>query len=96
MRNECENEINNKEHINISIRVNDKNKELLNTLKTEAQKNGYEISEAKEKDSTQKATDIVPWDSNWDKPERNVELKKRLKKHEKDPEPLKKKLPKDE
>ena len=96
MRNEYEDNINNRENIKISVRKNDKNKDVLNVLKNEAKNYGYEISEVKEKENTQKTTDVIPWDSNWDKPERNVNLKKRLKNSENEPEPPKRKLPKDE
>jgi hypothetical protein len=98
MRNECENEIKEKEHIKISIRPNDKIKDIFSTIKIEAKKNGYDICEVKEKDLNSKATDIVPWNSNWIKSatEGNINLKKRLKNSEKEPEPEKIKLPKDQ
>lgn len=96
MRNDNEDDIHLKDNIKVSIRKNDKNQDTLNTLKAEADKYGYEISELKEKETTQKTTDVIPWDSHWDKPERNENLKKRLKNCEKEPEPEKKRLPKDE
>mgnify|MGYP000962475680 CR=1 FL=1 len=96
MRTENENVNKEKEHIKISIRPNDKNKDFLSTLKIEARKNGYEICEAKEKDRTNKPTDIVPWDTNWVKTEGNINMKKRLKNYEKEPEPPKMKLARDQ
>jgi hypothetical protein len=96
MRNEYEDEIHNRENIKISVRKNDKNIDVLNTLKNEASKIGYDIIEVKEKETFTKYSDVIPWDSNWDKPERNKNLQKRLKAHENLPEPPKKKLAKDE
>ncbi len=96
MRSECENEIKEKEHIKISIRPNDKIKDIFGTLKIEAKKNGYNICELKEKDLNSKLTDIIPWNYNWIKSQGNINIKKRLKNSEKDPELPKNKLPKDE
>lgn len=45
---------------------------------------------------TSKATDIVPFNSKWISTEGNINMKKRLKNNEKDPEPEKKKLPRDQ
>ncbi len=41
------------------------------------------------------STDIVPYNSTWDKTQLNQKLKKRLKIHENEPEPPKIKLDKD-
>lgn len=50
----CEN-INNKENIKISIRKNNNEKDVMKVLKEEASKYGFELSDFKEKDTTQKA-----------------------------------------
>ena len=96
MRNECGDDIHSKENIKISVRKNDKNTDTLNTLKSEAQAHGYEVCEVKIKVNEQKTTDVIPWDSSWDKPETNNNLVKRLKQEQHAPEPPKKKLPREE
>lgn len=96
MRNECEDELHRREHIKISIRKNDKNTNLMENIIEEASKNGYEVKEINEKNIKQKATDIVPWDSGWERIDIVKDLRKRLKNNEKDPEPPKKKLSREE
>jgi hypothetical protein len=96
MRNEYGDDIHVKENIKISVRKNDKNKDTLNTLKSEAESHGYEVREVKQKVNEQKTTDVIPWDSSWDKPETNNNLVKRLKQEQHEPEPPKKQLPRNE
>ena len=85
-----------KEHIKISVRKNDKNKGILNTIKTEAKKNGYALHYVDEKVNKSKATDIVPHGSTWMKTEGNINMKNRLKNNESVPETPKKKLARDQ